>query len=68
MKINNKFNKRKNRTVICLGLIVFMLLVPSFASFFTSNYNNFDNDAILETSSLNTLFNGKSYPFELTDV
>jgi hypothetical protein len=40
----------------------------SASSLFTSNYSNFDNDTNLETSATNTLFNGKSYPFELKDV
>ena len=42
-----------------------MLSVSSFASLFASNYN-FDGD--LEISGVNTLFNGKSYPFMLGDV
>jgi hypothetical protein len=40
----------------------------SVLSLFTSNHNNFDNDVDLETSATNSLFNGKSYPFELKDV
>jgi len=44
-----------------------MLSVSVSTSLF-SNYNNFDNDVDLETSGINTLFNGKSYPFELSDV
>jgi len=56
---------KKNRTVVCLFLLVFMLSISSFSSFFVFNYNS---DASLETSATNYLFNGKPYPFELTDV
>jgi len=47
-----------------LFLLVFMLSVSSFSSFFVFNYNS---DASLETSATNYLFNGKPYPFELND-
>jgi len=61
--------KSKNRMIICLGLIVFMLSFSFFTSLFTSNYN-FDNDVDLEISDITSdyLYNGVSYPFMLGDV
>ncbi len=53
------------KKITCL-LIVFALLL-SYSSIFNNLFLSSDNDTNLETSATNTLFNGKSYPFELND-
>ena len=58
----------RNKKIFCL-LIVFTLLL-SYSHIFNNlivNANNLNNNTSLETSTTNTLFNGKSYDFELND-
>ncbi len=58
-------NKRENKVIVCLCLIVFMLSIPSL---FTSNYNSVGIDGTLKTSTNNYLFNGVEYDITLDDV
>ena len=55
---------KKRRTIVCLGLLIFMLLF-SIPNLFSRNIFNDDTD--LETSATNYLFNSQNYTFNLDD-